>query len=338
MTAGGRGRVRSGRDVDRLRLAMVGAGWINRIHLDALDRLGRTSLVAVASAHEASAHAMAEPHVATAYTDLDRMLDEQRPDVVYVAAPPSEGIAVLDRLVERRIPFLAEKPLAATDSAGPVRVAAAIAASGIVAAVGYHLRSLDALVEVRDRLAADPAHLVVARWLDQTPGPAWWRREEHGGGQVIEQATHFYDLARHLVGEATVVGAASTVEAPAVPPDADVVDATAAVLRFASGAVGSFTNTRRLGSSAVAIELAAAGLLITIRRAGDEPGGWAVDLDDRGAVRTIPPGRDPYEAQAAAFLDAVASDAPDRVPSTYADALLTDRLTRAVVVATGRGG
>jgi hypothetical protein len=30
--------------------------------------------------------------------------------------------------------------------------------------------------------------------------------------------------------------------------------------------------------------------------------------------------------------------APDRVPSTYADALRTDRLTRAVVAATGRGG
>ena len=29
-----------------------------------------------------------------------------------------------------------------------------------------------------------------------TPGPAWWSRAEQGGGQVIEQATHLYDLAR----------------------------------------------------------------------------------------------------------------------------------------------
>ena len=49
------------------------------------------------------------------------------------------------------------------------------------------------------------------------PPPAWWRREPDGGGQVIEQATHLYDLARLLVGEAEVVGAASLHETPADP-------------------------------------------------------------------------------------------------------------------------
>ena len=48
--------------------------------------------------------------------------------------------------------------------------------------------------------------------------------------------------------------------------------------------------------------------------------------------------RDPYEIQAAAFLDAVEARDPGRVLSTYADALRTDRLTRAVVAATGAGG
>ena len=53
---------------------------------------------------------------------------------------------------------------------------------------------------------------------------------------------------------------------------------------------------------------------------------------------TIPPGRDPYEAQAEVFVDAVEAGEPDRVLSTYGDALETDRLTRAVVAATGHGG
>ena len=117
-----------------------------------------------------------------------------------------------------------------------------------------------------------------------------------------------------------------------------MVDATAAVLRFSTGAVGSFANTRRLGSAVVAIELAASDLLIRIRRAGDAPGGWAVDFEDDDGVRTIPPGRDPYEAQAEVFVDAVEAGEPDRVLSTYGDALETDRLTRAVVAATGHGG
>ena len=35
---------------DRLRLCLIGAGWITPAHLDALDRLGRTRLMGVASA------------------------------------------------------------------------------------------------------------------------------------------------------------------------------------------------------------------------------------------------------------------------------------------------
>jgi myo-inositol 2-dehydrogenase / D-chiro-inositol 1-dehydrogenase len=324
---------------DPLRLGLVGAGWITPAHLAALDRLDRTRLVGVASARLESATATAAPRGAAAYDNLAAMLDAQRPDVAYVCVPPSAAVAACAELAERGIPFLVEKPLAATDTAGPARIAALVAERGLVAAVGYHLRALDALPEVRERLAAaGGARLVTARWLDGTPAPAWWLREDVGGGQVVEQATHLYDLARLLVGEATVVGAASIREEPVVPAGADVADATAVVLRFETGAVGSFANTRRLASGTVEMELAAPGLLVTIRRAGADPGRWEVAFSDRATVRTIPPGRDPYEVQAEAFLDAVEAGTPAAVLSTYADALRTDSLTRAVVAATGRGG
>ena len=55
-------------------------------------------------------------------------------------------------------------------------------------------------------------------------------------------------------------------------------------------------------------------------------------------MTVLPPGRDPYEIQAETFLDAVVAGDPSAVASTYADALLTDRLTRAVVAATGASG
>jgi len=218
------------------------------------------------------------------------------------------------------------------------RIAAAIADHRLVAAGGYHLRGLEALAEVRSSLARNPAHLFSARWFCPTPPPAWWRREETGGGQVVEQATHFYDLARWLIGEAAVVGAVSTQELPFVPDGVNLVDATAALLRFESGAFGSFVNSRRLVAPVIEIELACADLLITIRKVEPLQTTWQVTFDDGQAVRVIPPGRDPYEVQAEAFLDAVEAGDPARVLSTYADALKTDRLTRAVVAATGRSG
>jgi myo-inositol 2-dehydrogenase/D-chiro-inositol 1-dehydrogenase len=330
----------NGRPDSSRRLVQIGAGWISGYHLAALDRLGRTRLMGVASGRLASAQAVAGPRGAAAYAtaDLERMLDEQRPEIAFVAVPPSSAAGTLRPLIDRGIPFLTEKPLAATDADAPVEIAARVAELGLVAAGGYHLRGLEALAQVRERLATNPAHLLSARWFGPTPGPAWWRSEATGGGQVVEQATHFYDLARLLMGEATVVGAASTQELPPVPAGVDLADATAAVVRFGSGAIGSFSNSRRLGAPVVEVELACAGLLITIRKLEPLQTTWAVTFDDGGPLLTVPPGRDPYEVQAEAFLDAVDAADPSRVLSTYADALLTDRLTRAVVAATGRRG
>src|SRR3954469_4978661 len=162
---------------ERLRFVQIGAGWITPWHLRAFDALDRTQLVAVASSRRESAEAIASFRGVRAYTDVAAMLDEQRPDVAYVAVPPSAAVAIGEALVERGIPFLTEKPLAARDAEGPARLAAAIERRGLVVGVGYHLRALEALDEARAALVANPAHLVTARWLSGTPAPAWWLTE-----------------------------------------------------------------------------------------------------------------------------------------------------------------
>jgi len=322
-----------------LRLGLVGGGWISRLHLEALKRLDRTELVGVVAGSRATADAVTEEWGGVSYDDLDRMIEAGRPDVVYVAVPPHRAVAVGERLVAHRIPFLTEKPLSAADGDGPARLADAIEESHLVAAVGYHLRALDILAEVKARLAERPAQLFVARWLDSTPGPAWWGRTDEGGGQVIEQATHLYDLARYLVGEAAVVGAASTRDLTATTPGVDVADSSAAVLRFETGAVGSFANTRRIATAVIEVEIVSDGLLTRISKRPDRgQADWHATFDDGTVIRAVTAECDPYEKQAAAFLDAVEWADPSGVLSTYADALRTDRLTRAVVAATGAPG
>lgn len=322
-----------------VRLGLVGGGWISRHHLEALERLGKTKLVGVVSRTTETGDAVAARWGGTRYDDLDTMLSKAKPEVVYVAVPPYRAVAIGERLVQAGIPFLTEKPLAASDAAGPARLAAAIERAGLIVAVGYHLRALDILTEVRDWLDGSPPKLVVARWLDSTPGPAWWGKAEQGGGQIIEQATHLYDLARYLVGEATVVGAASTLDILISRHGDDVVDSTAAVLRFASGGIGSFANTRRLASATIEVEFISEGFITTLTKRPERgQGDWHAEHDDGTAIRSIRAGTDPYERQAAAFLDAVRSGDPSRVLSSYSDALKTDRLTRAVVAATGRPG
>ena len=154
----------------------------------------------------------------------------------------------------------------------------------------------------------------------------------------MEQATHQYDFARALLGEATVIAAAADHYPRSNEPDVDVAAVSSALLRFEGGAIGSFSNTRLLASGLVQVVLVSDGLQITIELRGWPPQDWAVTIEQEGPVRRLTNAANPFVAQDAAFLDAVVANDPTRVFCSYADALKTDRLTRAVVAATGVGG
>ena len=288
----------------QLRIAFIGAGSIVPTHVAALQALGRTEVVATWSRREER--------------DLDTMLREARPDAVFVCVPPYVAPDMCRLLVDRGIPFLVEKPVAAVDERPACELADEIERRGLVAAVGYQLRGLDFLGEVRERIRRHRPELVVTRWLDGTPKSDWWIRPDMSGGQVIEQMTHLYDLARHLLGEARVVSAASQEGA-----EGEVPLATTAVLRFDGGALGAFVNARVSEQTIIEIELVSVG---TIRQTGRE---WTLD----GEIATR---RSPFVVQAEAFLDAVESRDPSHVLATYRDGLASYQLTRSVVAAAGR--
>jgi predicted dehydrogenase len=183
----------------------------------------------------------------------------------------------------------------------------------------------------RELLAGRPVRLVTGVWLDKVPPVAWWPRTEKSGGPVVEQAAHVLDLARHLAGEVVEVCAYGNGTPPDVP-DADVDGATAATLRFASGAVGTLAATCVLGwKERAGLEVYADGLAVRITetqmavRDGDRE--YAMDTDPDAARVAVD----------RAFIDAVRGTGDDvRVP--YAEALGTHALALAVAesAATGR--
>ena len=225
------------------------------------------------------------------------MLDEQRPDIVFVCLPPHLTGDACSMLVARGIPFLVEKPLAA-DAETPVRVATAIARRGLVTAVGYQARGLDFLPEVRARFAQRPPRLLMARWLGGTPPPTWWRHADQGGGQVVEQATHQYDLARCLLGEAFVVAAASIHRPRAALPDLDVADVGSALLQFEVGAIGTFANSCVSPVNRIEMEFISDGLTTTLRLGGEWPRTrWTATFADDSGREVGPPNATPTRSR-----------------------------------------
>jgi len=249
-------------------------------------------------------------------------------DAVWVCVPPFAHGDLELAVLAAGLPLFVEKPLAA-DVHVAERVAEAVAAAGLPTATGYHWRHLDTVERARSVLAATPVRLVDARWWGTTPPPAWWRRQEQSGGQVVEQATHVLDLVRVLAGEVTeVVGGA----APSSSAGRDVPDATAAVLRFESGAVGTAST------SCVLPAPTAAGLDVV----GD---GVSVELTEttlrvrtRDGEERAEPAVDGRFAVDRAFVDVVAGRPAPAGLVDVAEALRTHRLAWAVAEAARTGG
>lgn len=347
------------------RVGIVGAGGVAARHVQVLGGFDDVVLAGVADTVPERARELAAAAGAPAYPSLHAMLDAAGAggtgdgaglDAVWICVPPfAHGEPELT-CVAAGLPFLVEKPLAAGLDVAE-EVGAAVAAADLLTSTGYHWRYLDTVDEVRGLLADRPARLAVASWLDKVPPPAWWARRDGSGGQVVEQATHLLDLLRVLVGEVVEVSAVGAGWSRAEPTGAEVDEATAATLRFASGAVGTLAATVVLRHKhRAALELHADGIALAL--AEDE-----LVVTDRGGTRHVPaagvaPGS-PYEgvpglsgakvALDRAFVDAVRAPhrgpvgGPDgssgsghvRVP--YAEALRTHRLACALAESAASG-
>jgi predicted dehydrogenase len=300
------------------RIGFIGAGGIAGRHIGNLSAFDDVRIVAVADPAADRAGEAAARCGARAYSDHRAMLDAERLDACYVCVPPFAHGAPEHDLLDRGVPFFIEKPLAA-DGAVAEAIGARVAEAGLVTAVGYHWRYLDTTQEARERLAARPARLVNGYWLDSTPPPAWWSRQDQSGGQMVEQTTHILDLARLLVGPVEEVFAFGGRTPRADHPDCDVDEASTASLRFRSGAVGSVSSTcllrwpHRIGlnlfSDGMAIELTEFEIM--------------VDVGEGRPVRGAQ--GDPFVREDRDFVDAVMGR-ENRIRAPYAEALETHRL------------
>jgi predicted dehydrogenase len=325
---------------ERLRVAVVGPGFIGQRHLDVLSAEPAAEIVGILGRRIEDAGVAATRFGGRPYDDLDRLLDTERPDVAWICVPPDRHGALELALIERGIDLFVEKPLAA-DAATPERIAAELDVAGVIAGVAYHWRAMDTLREVEDAIAANPVRLIAGQWLDGLPATRWWRRQAESGGQVVEQATHLVDLSRRLIGEATVLAATADRHPHPGHPDMDVADVSTAVLRYATGPVGMFAATCILGNLASQeLRLFAEGLAITVSAVGVryETAGGRLGAGGGATTRFVPTGNDPIRDEDRAFLDAVRNRDPGRLFSRYDDALRTHRLTVAIREAAGDGG
>lgn len=175
------------------KLVIVGAGqWSREMHLPALLRLreaGRADYCAVCDLDGAKANAYAGQLGARAFTDLDAMLAEVRPDGVILLSAEQATPALIERCIAKQLPFLTEKP-PAPDAATHRRLITL--AGDLPHIVGYNRRHAPYVRQALDWMRGAPLQGVFCDFIRHN------RKDEDFGATFV----HGLDTVQCLAQEA----------------------------------------------------------------------------------------------------------------------------------------
>jgi len=305
--------------------AFIGAGGIATQHLDHIEDHDEATVVAVCDIDEDVAAEAAEPFDAETYTDHEALYEAGGFDAVVIAVPPFAHEDQEKLAAEHGVDLFVEKPLA-LDAETARENEEAIENADIISQVGHMARYADSVQRAHELIDDRTLAMVDGHWWSGLPGDSdhWWRRKELSGGQIIEQATHTYDIVRYFAGDVDTVRAAG---AQKVHTDAiDFDDATSATMTHEDGTVSTVTATSTGDQdSAHEVQLIGDGFSLHIDLWGDTLSG-AVDgeeVDFEGESGTYAPEMD-------AFIEAVQTRDDSGLHSPYKDARKTFETTLAV--------
>jgi predicted dehydrogenase len=229
--------------VTGLRTAIVGSGFVARVHAAAVRDLGGT-VVAICSRTSEGAQLLAdEIGGAATYGSLEELLRGAGVDVLHVCTPNALHAEQTLLALEHGMHVVCEKPLA-TSTEESRRMMAALEASGRVGAVAYHVRGYPLVEHMRATVAdggLGELRVVHGRYVcdDALLVTEGWRLQPESSGPTYVTAdlgAHWFDLAEHVTGAriSEVLADFRT-----FVPGRVLEDHAALLLRFDNGAAGS---------------------------------------------------------------------------------------------------
>src|SRR6478735_4747588 len=229
---------------DRLRLLMVGAGRMGRVHLDAVRGSNTVRAVAVVEPVAASREQLAESGL-TLYSSLDEALAAGGFDAALIAAPSGFHRDLVDTLMAAGVPTLCEKPcgLRSSDTA---HAAERAVDTGTTLQIGYWRRFVPELRALRDEIAdgtLGEIALIQAWQWDGEPAAAAFRRTS--GGPLLDMGVHEFDMVRWLTGQDITLQAVVDSAVNSVEPVEGDPESVLATGKLSGGGVAVISLGRR---------------------------------------------------------------------------------------------
>lgn len=189
--------------------AVIGAGFIGRVHLEAIRRLGHIQIAALADPELEKAKQLgAEFSVGRVEADFREILADRSIDAVHVCTPNHLHFPVAKAALEAGKHVLCEKPLATSVGEANALVAAASQA-GARNCLCHNLRYYPAVQQMRAmRDAGELGEILVVQgtysqdWLAEETDWNWRVLSSAGGPSrcMADIGSHWFDMAEHVTG------------------------------------------------------------------------------------------------------------------------------------------
>ncbi len=214
--------------MDRVKVGIIGVGYLGTQHARILSYLEEAELKAVADVDFQKAMQIGNRHGVGYYQNYEDMLDEI--DAAVVATPTSEHFAISLNLLRRGKPVLVEKPIAETVEQAEQLVAAA-SSNGLVFQVG-HLERFNPAVEAVETMIREPKFIEVQRLGS-------FSSRSLDIDVVLDLMIHDLDIIMAIIKDEV-----SSIRASGIHVLSEKIDIANARLEFRSGCVATLTASR----------------------------------------------------------------------------------------------
>ena len=192
-----------------IRTAIIGTGFMGRVHLEALRRVEFIEIAAIAGRNAEAAQRLGTgsfvPTIATDYRDI---LRDPAIDAVHICTPNAQHFAMAKGALHAGKHVLCEKPLATSVAEGEELVALAVK-QGMRNCVCHNLHFYPMVQQMRCmREAGELGEILVVQgtyfqdWLLYDTD--WnWRVDAQAGGPsrcMADIGSHWFDMAEHVSG------------------------------------------------------------------------------------------------------------------------------------------
>jgi len=328
----------------KLSIGILGTGF-SSVHVERLGKLDNVAVTAVCGRSLEKAQAFNQRMGlidAKAYGDFDEMLEHSQIDAIYICLPPHAHYGQEAKAAQRGTHLFLEKPIAYDLHQAEV-IVDAIEKAGIVSQVGYQMRFFKVVQAIKSLPDTGRPTLFEGRFWVNFEGPSWWSDKASSNGQVFEQVTHIYDIARYLFGEAESASGLMANLCHQDDPAYTVEDTSVATIQFENGALGMISGSncaipqRFIGGFRAAFE----HVSLDYHATGDpqQPNTATLFIHDGKTITqqsTFIEDGDPYLDQTVVFLKAVRGEGPQVCPAR--EGLRDIRLITAVMQSAEKGG